>query len=97
MDAARTRNGFTLASREQLFRKFRGLEISECVRKPSRGALTPMGPRTHRGKDEGVPLATRHLVANFEFVGWTPDGHLRRSKFVRLREDTNPRKVIRES
>src|SRR5215472_14198439 len=30
MYAARTRNGFTPASREQLYRKFRALEISEC-------------------------------------------------------------------
>jgi len=30
MYAARTRNGFTPASREQLFWKFRALEISEC-------------------------------------------------------------------
>jgi bifunctional non-homologous end joining protein LigD len=28
--AARTRNGFTPASREQLFRKLRGLEITQC-------------------------------------------------------------------
>src|SRR5215831_644075 len=59
MYAARTRNGFTPASREQLFRKFRGLEIAQCpFRKPPRGALRPMGPRTHRGKDEGVPVVT---------------------------------------
>ena len=30
MYAATTRNGFTPASREQLFRRFRGLEISHC-------------------------------------------------------------------
>ena len=30
MYAARTRNGFTPASREQLFQKFRGLEISRA-------------------------------------------------------------------
>ena len=30
MYAARTRNGFTPAVREQLFKKFRGLEIKDC-------------------------------------------------------------------
>ena len=28
--AARTRNGFTPVAREQLFKKFRGLEIKDC-------------------------------------------------------------------
>ena len=36
------------------------------------------------------------LVAQFEFVEWTPDNHLRHSRFVALREDKNPRDVIRE-
>jgi ATP-dependent DNA ligase len=37
------------------------------------------------------------LVAQIEFTEWTPDGHLRHSKFVGLREDKNPREVVRES
>jgi ATP-dependent DNA ligase len=37
------------------------------------------------------------LVANFEFVEWTPDGHVRHSKFLGLREDEKPREVHRES
>ena len=36
------------------------------------------------------------LVGQFEFVEWTPDNHLRYSRFVALREDKNPRDVIRE-
>jgi ATP-dependent DNA ligase len=36
------------------------------------------------------------LVAQIEFTEWTPDGHLRHSKFVGLREDKKARKVIRE-
>src|SRR5215813_14652058 len=36
------------------------------------------------------------LVGQFEFVEWTPDNHLRHSRFVGLREDKNPRDVIRE-
>jgi hypothetical protein len=30
------------------------------------------------------------LVAQVEFVEWTPDGHLWRSRFMRLREDKEP-------
>jgi len=34
------------------------------------------------------------LVAQIEFTEWTPDGHLRHSKFVGLRED-KAREVVR--
>lgn len=36
------------------------------------------------------------LVGQFEFVAWTPDGHLRHSKFIALPEDKNARDVVRE-
>ena len=37
------------------------------------------------------------LVAKVEFTEWTPDGHLRHSKFVGLREDKGEtREVVRE-
>jgi ATP-dependent DNA ligase len=36
------------------------------------------------------------LVAQIEFIEWTPDGHLRHSKFVGLREDKDARDVVRE-
>jgi ATP-dependent DNA ligase len=36
------------------------------------------------------------LVGQFEFVEWTPDGHLRHSRFVALREDKEAREIGRE-
>ena len=96
--AARTRNGFSPASREQLFRKFRRLEISDCP-------FVNL-PEAHPGRwGEGLTAEKMRecrwlrpqLIANFEFVEWTPDGHLRHSKFVGLRDDKDPRKVRRES
>jgi bifunctional non-homologous end joining protein LigD len=36
------------------------------------------------------------LVGQFEFVEWTPDNHLRHTKFVGLREDKDPKRVHRE-
>ena len=36
------------------------------------------------------------LVAQIEFTECTPDGHLRHSKFVGLREDKDAREVMRE-
>jgi bifunctional non-homologous end joining protein LigD len=36
------------------------------------------------------------LVAQIEFAEWTPDEHLRHSKFVGLRDDKDARTVKRE-
>jgi bifunctional non-homologous end joining protein LigD len=36
-------------------------------------------------------LGMAALVAKIEFSEWTPDGHLRHSKFVGLREDKEAR------
>jgi bifunctional non-homologous end joining protein LigD len=36
------------------------------------------------------------LVVHVEFTEWTPDGHLRHSRFVGLREDKKAREVVRE-
>ena len=37
------------------------------------------------------------LVAQFEFVEWTEDAHLRHSRFVGLREDKTPEEIVREN
>jgi bifunctional non-homologous end joining protein LigD len=37
------------------------------------------------------------LVAQIEFAEWTPDGHLRHSKFVGLRDDKDAHEVMREA
>ena len=36
-------------------------------------------------------------VANFEFLEWTGADHLRHTKFTGMREDKDPRKVVRET
>ena len=37
------------------------------------------------------------LVVEIEFDEWTPDGHLRHSKFIGLREDKDPHDVGKEA
>jgi ATP-dependent DNA ligase len=37
------------------------------------------------------------LVAAIEFAEWTPANHLRHAKFIALREDKDPKKVVREA
>jgi bifunctional non-homologous end joining protein LigD len=46
--------------------------------------------------DECVWL-TPILVGQFEYLEWTPDDHLRHSRFVGLREDKKATDVVRES
>ena len=36
------------------------------------------------------------LVAQIEFLEWTESDHLRHSKFVGLREDKDPKRVVKE-
>lgn len=95
--AARTRNGFTTASREQLFRKFRGLEISQCpfVNLPE-AHPGRWGQGLTAEKMEDCRWLRPQLVANFEFVEWTPDRHLRHSKFIGLRNGKEPLEVRRD-
>ena len=55
---ARTRNGFKPVTRAQLFKKFKGLEISECpFCEPARGEERSMGSRADESEDGRMPVA----------------------------------------
>jgi ATP-dependent DNA ligase len=95
---ARTRNGFTPATREKLFQRLRTLETTQC----------PFAnlPETKSGRwGFGLTAAKMSecrwlrpkLVGQFEFTEWTPDNHLRHARFVGLRTDKNARDVHRET
>ena len=94
---ARTRNGFTPATRTQLYRKFKGLEIAEC---PFANLPEVRSGRWGQGLTKAKMVECRWLkpvlVGQFEFLEWTADNHLRHSKFVGLREDKDARAVGRE-
>jgi DNA ligase D-like protein (predicted ligase) len=94
---ARTRNGFVPASRRQLFEKLKPLAISKCP-------FVNL-PEKHRSRwGEGMTAdemkkcvwVKPKLVAQIEFLEWTDADHLRHSKFVGLREDKDPRRVVKE-
>ena len=95
--AARTRNGFTPASRAELFRKIKPLAIREC---PFGNLPEKKAGRWGAGLTAAKMLECRwlrpQLVGQFEFVEWTSDGHLRHSKFMGLREDKKAKDVERE-
>jgi DNA ligase D-like protein (predicted ligase) len=94
---ARTRNGFTPAARAQLWRKFKGLEISDCpfVNLPEEHSGR-WGQGLTKAKMAECQWLKPVLVGQFEFLEWTSDDHLRHSKFVGLREDKKAKDVRRE-
>jgi DNA ligase D-like protein (predicted ligase) len=95
---ARTRNGFTPASRVELFKKLKPLEIAEC---PFANLPEKKAGRWGAGLTAAKMVECRWLkpvtVAQFEYVEWTSDQHLRHSRFVALREDKKAKDVRRES
>ena len=95
--AARTRNGFTPASRMQLFKKIEPLEIKDCpfANLPEKKAGR-WGAGLTAAKMSECRWLKPELVGQFEFVEWTSDNHLRHSRFIALRDDKAPKRVIRE-
>jgi bifunctional non-homologous end joining protein LigD len=95
--AARTRNGFTTAMRAELFHKFRGLETLNC---PFVNLPEERNGRWGQGLTKDKMADCRWLkpllVGCFEFVEWTPDNHLRHTRFMELRVDRKPTSVKRE-
>lgn len=95
---ARTRNGFTPATRAALSRKFKGLEIERCpfVNLPEKkSGRWGQGLTAEKMKD--CVWLKPVLVAQIEFLEWTADNHLRHTKFVGLREDKRAKDVTREA
>jgi bifunctional non-homologous end joining protein LigD len=97
MYAARTRNGFTPASRAALFKKMKPLEIADC---PFANLPEKKAGRWGAGLTTAKMAECRWLkpvlVAQFEFVEWTEDAHLRHSRYMAPRDDKNPKDVRRE-
>lgn len=98
MYVARVRNGFVPASRRQVFEKIRHL-VSTAM---------PFAnlPDTHKSR-WGDELTAEKMkkcvwlrpeaVAQVEFLEWTGADRLRHSKFVALRDDKNPRAIVKET
>src|SRR5260221_3319553 len=95
--AGRTRNGFTPASRVELFKKLKPLEIVECpfANLPEKKAAR-WGAGLTAAKMAECRWLKPVLVAQFEFVEWTSDQHLRHSRFIALRDDKKAKDVRRE-
>ena len=94
---ARIRNGFVPASRRQLFDKLRALVIPECPFVNLPEAHSPRWGEGLNAEDMKKCVWVRpNLAAQIEFLEWTESDHLRHAKFVGLREDKDPRGVVKE-
>lgn len=94
---ARTRNGFTPAVRAELMKRFEELRTNKC---PFANLPEPRSGRWGAGftaaKTQDCQWLKPELVGQFEFLEWTPDNHLRHTRFVGLRDDKAPKEVRRE-
>ena len=95
--AGRTRNGFTAIVRQQLFKRFRGLENKECpfVNLPE-AKSGRWGAGLTAAKMKDCRWLKPVLVAQIDFLEWTADNHLRHTRFVALREDKPAQQIRRE-
>ena len=93
---AKVRNGFVPRVRQEVYRRFKGLEIDTCPfvnlpeKRRTQWALTAQQMKECQWLEP-------KLVVQIEFTEWTPDGHLRHSRFVGLREDKKASDVVRET
>jgi ATP-dependent DNA ligase len=97
MYVARTRNGFVPASRRQVFSKLKHLVTPACpfVNLPET-RRSRFGEELSAEKMKKAVWLRPEAVAQIEFLEWTGGDRLRHSKFVGLREDKNPRTVVKE-
>jgi len=95
---ARTRNGFVPASRRSVFQRLRDLRIEDCpFANLPETRKARWGEAMTAEKMKECVWVRPALVAQIEFLDWTDADHLRHSKFVGLREDKDPRQVVKEN
>jgi DNA ligase D-like protein (predicted ligase) len=92
---AKVRNGFVPHVRREIYNRFNGLEITKCPFPNLPEKRRTMWALTAEEMNNCQWLKPQ-LVAQIEFTEWTPDGHLRHSSFLGLRDDKEPRRVTRE-
>jgi len=97
MYVARTRNGFVPASRRHVFSQLKHLVTPSCpfVNLPETHR-SRFGEELRSEKMKKAVWLRPEAVAQIEFLEWTDADRLRHSKFVGLREDKDPRNVVKE-
>ncbi len=91
------RAGFVPASRRSLHTKLQPLEAAVCpfVNLPEASAGR-WGQGLTAAKMEKCVWLRPESVAQFRFLEWTPNDHLRHASFVGVREDKDAQDVVKE-
>jgi bifunctional non-homologous end joining protein LigD len=83
----RVGTGFTAGVAGTLYNALSSMEIK----------ASPFAGKLPSAASRGVKWVRPELVAEVEFRGWTHDGMIRQGSFQGLREDKDPREVVRET
>jgi DNA ligase D-like protein (predicted ligase) len=96
--AARVRAGFVPATRREVFAQIKSLKTSKCpfVNLPE-SAPGRWGQGLTAEKMKSCFWVKPEVVVRIDFAEWTGADKLRHTKFVALRDDKDPRKVVRET
>jgi DNA ligase D-like protein (predicted ligase) len=96
--AARVRAGLVPATRREVFEKIKHLKTTKC---PFANLPELSDGRWGAGltaeKMKDCVWLKPEAVAQIAFLEWTGADHLRHTKFVALRDDKDPHKVVRET
>ena len=96
--AARVRAGLVPATRREVFERIKHLKTPKC---PFSNLPEPAAGRWGQGltaeKMKECVWVRPEVVAQIQFLEWTGADHLRHTKFVGLRDDKDPSKVVRET
>jgi DNA ligase D-like protein (predicted ligase) len=95
--AAKVRAGFIPATRREVFAHIKDLKISKCpfVNLPEKGEGRWGQGLTAEKMKQCIWIKPK-VVVRIDFLEWTGADHLRHTKFVALRDDKDPRKVVKE-
>ena len=93
---ARVRAGFIPATRRQAFDSIKTIAKCPFVNLPEKDPGRWGQGLTAEKMRECVWLKP-HAIAEVQFLEWTGADHLRHTKFLRLRDDKDPLRVIRET
>jgi bifunctional non-homologous end joining protein LigD len=98
MFAARVRAGFVPGTRREVFAKIKDLKIPNC---PFANLPEASEGRWGQGltveKMKGCIWVKPKIVVRIDFAEWTGTDKLRHTKFIALRDDKDPRKVVKET
>jgi bifunctional non-homologous end joining protein LigD len=84
--AGRVGTGYSQAMAERLFKRLEELRLPK----------SPFNEKLTAVERKDVVYLKPDLVAEVEFRGWTADAHIRHAAFRGLREDKDPKDIVRE-